>query len=87
MRVKVGKGSRVVIPVKVRRELGIDAGDQFVLRVDSGEMRLLSISDAIRRAQELVAQYVPKGESLVDSLLAERSAGSERGSNDRQLPA
>ena len=33
---------------------------------------------ALRRAQEIVAKYVPEGRSLVDELIAERRAEAAR---------
>lgn len=78
MRIRVAEGGRVVIPAEVRRELGLEIGDDLILQIENGELRLLTPREAVRRAQELVAQYVPRGESLVDVLIAERRAEYER---------
>jgi AbrB family looped-hinge helix DNA binding protein len=77
-RVRLCEGGRVVIPAEVRKELGLKVGDQLLLRVEDNEMRLFSVLEGIRRAQEIVRRYVPEGVSLADELIAERRAEAER---------
>jgi len=45
-----------------------------ILRLEDDEVRLITPSQAIRRAQSLVRHYVPAGRSLVEELIAERRA-------------
>jgi len=71
---KIAQGGRLVIPAKHRRALGLKTGDEVILRVIDGELRILSRTEAVRRAQELVRRHVRKGRSLVDELSAERRA-------------
>ncbi|HHQ47271.1 MAG TPA: AbrB/MazE/SpoVT family DNA-binding domain-containing protein [Acidobacteria bacterium] len=71
-RVHLGTGGRLVLPAMVRRELGLRPGDELVLVVEPGAIRLLTVAEAARRAQRLVAKYVDPGESLADQLVAER---------------
>jgi AbrB family looped-hinge helix DNA binding protein len=71
---KIAHGGRLVIPAKHRRALGLKTGDEVILRVVDGELRILSRTEAVRRAQELVKRHVRKGRSLVDELSAERRA-------------
>ncbi len=77
-RVKVAEGGRVVIPAEYRKRLGVRAGDHVILQLDDGEIRLYTVREAIRRAQEMVRRYVPEGVSLVDELIAERRAEAAR---------
>lgn len=70
--VRVGQGGRITIPVEFREELVIRAGDSLTLIMDDGEMRLVTVQRAVRRAQEIVRRYVPEGVSLSDELIAER---------------
>jgi len=72
VRTKVGENGRLVIPARIRRALHIDVGDTVVLRVENNELRVSSVREAVRRAQELVAKHVPEGVSLMDELIAER---------------
>ena len=75
---RIGAGGRLVIPAEIRRELGLEEGEPVVMRVVDGELRLWTLSEGIRRAQELASAYVSPGESVVDELLAERRAEVER---------
>ncbi len=70
---KLTNGNRVVIPAAIRKSLGLRVGDAVTLVMqDNGEVRLLTQTEAVRQAQQLVWQHVDKGRSLVDELLAER---------------
>ena len=72
MRVKVAEGGRIVIPAEYCQALGFHVGDDVILRLEDGEVRILTLQKAIQRAQELVRRYVPEGRSLADELIAER---------------
>ncbi len=69
---KIGPNGRIVIPAACRKALGVGPGDEVLMRLEDGELRLYTQAQAVRRAQELVRKHVPEGESLVDDLLAER---------------
>ncbi|HEY8885701.1 MAG TPA: AbrB/MazE/SpoVT family DNA-binding domain-containing protein [Chloroflexota bacterium] len=78
MRARIAAGGRIVIPAEYRRALGIQEGDEVILRLQDGEVRILSPQEAIKRAQDLVARYVAADRSLVDELIAERRRDAER---------
>lgn len=70
---KLTTGNRIVIPVAIRKSLGLHVGDAVTLVLqNNGEVRLLTQAEAVRQAQTLVRQNVPKERSLVEELLAER---------------
>lgn len=69
---KITEGGRVVIPAEHRRALGLEVGDEVVIHVVDGELRILTRAEAIRRAQSLVRSKVKKNRSLVDELTEER---------------
>jgi antitoxin PrlF len=69
---KLGEGGRLVIPAEYRRALGIEVGDELVLTLEEGALRVTTPREAIRRAQALVRSYVPEGRSLSDELIADR---------------
>ena len=77
-RVQIGAGGRLVIPADMRAIMGVSDSDILHARVVDGELRLISRQTALHRAQELVRQYVPKGVSLVDELIAERRTEARR---------
>jgi AbrB family looped-hinge helix DNA binding protein len=77
-RVRVSEGGRIVIPAEYRNALNMEVGDDVILCLADGEIRLFTPDEAIRRAQEMVRRYVPEGRSLSDELIAERRAEAAR---------
>lgn len=71
-RMRVNENGRVVIPASFRKALGINVGDEVVLRIEDDELRITTQQHRIHRAQRRARQYVKPGTSLVDELLAER---------------
>lgn len=77
-RIRVGPGGRITIPAEFREELAIQVGDYLTLIMDDGEIRLVTVQRAVRRAQEIVRRYVPEGVSLSDELIVERRREADR---------
>lgn len=77
IRTRIAEGGRVVIPAEYRRALGVEPGDEVVLSLEKGEVRIFTPRQAVRRAQLLVQRYVPKGRRLSEELIAERRAEAE----------
>lgn len=71
-RVKVVEGGKLVIPAAFRREMGIAPGDTVILELDEGELRVRSLSSAIRRVQERMRELNPEGRLLSEELIADR---------------
>jgi AbrB family looped-hinge helix DNA binding protein len=71
-RTRVNENGRVVIPAAFRKALGINVGDEIVLRIEDDELRITTLKRRLERAQRLVRKHVKPGSSLVDELLAER---------------
>ena len=67
IRGKVSAG-RVVLPAELRKEFGIEDGTDVIFSRTSHGIRITTLDDAIRQAQETVRRYVPEGVSLVDDL-------------------
>jgi AbrB family looped-hinge helix DNA binding protein len=78
VRKRLSEDGRVVIPASFRKSLGINAGDEVILRIEDGEMRIMTLKHRIERAQGSVRRYVKPGESLVDELIAERREAAKR---------
>jgi hypothetical protein len=60
------------IPADFRKSLGLEVGDEVVLALEEGSVRVVPPREAIRRAQALVRAHVPPGRSLSEELIAER---------------
>jgi AbrB family looped-hinge helix DNA binding protein len=71
-RQRVNENGRVVIPASFRKALGINIGDEVVLRMEDDELRITTLKRRVERAQRLVRKHVKRGTSLVDELIAER---------------
>ena len=77
-RVRVNENGRVVIPASFRQALGINPGDEVVLRVEDDELRITTMKHRIERAKRLIRRHIKPGKSLVDDLIAERRKAAKR---------
>jgi AbrB family looped-hinge helix DNA binding protein len=76
---RIAEGGRLVIPAEFRRSLGLEVGDEVILSLEEGAVRMLTPREVVRRAQRLVRSYVPAGRSLADELVEERRRESRSG--------
>ncbi len=68
---KVGPDGRVLVPVELRRQLGLDAGTPLVARIDDGRL-VLERSDALLARAKARFTEVRRVPSPVDELIADR---------------
>ena len=78
VRLRIDSEGRVALPRAIREALAVGEGHALIGSVEDGELRLLTIPAAVRRAQAIVRQYIPEGVSLVDDLLEDRRREAER---------
>jgi len=71
IKIRVGPGGRLVIPSQFRKELGINEGDSLIATLEDGELRLLALHQAVKRAQQTIRRY-SKGRSLAGELVQAR---------------
>ncbi|HEX8712412.1 MAG TPA: AbrB/MazE/SpoVT family DNA-binding domain-containing protein [Terracidiphilus sp.] len=85
-RMKLNENGRVVIPSEIRVALGIQAGDELVMRIEEDELRITTLKRRIEQAQNQVARYKKHGRSLVDELieLRRQAARHERESGNHE---
>jgi AbrB family looped-hinge helix DNA binding protein len=69
---QINKSGRLILPAKMRKALEIQPGDELVIRIEGGSIRIIPLQQAIKMAQKSVRKYVPEGVSLVEELLTER---------------
>ena len=60
-RLRVNENGRVVIPASFRKALGINVGDEIVLRIEDDELRITTQKRRVERAQRLVRKHVKPG--------------------------
>ena len=69
---KMSKGGRIVIPAPVRRQLGIQEGDEIVMILNGRELLVMSRAEALNRARQIVRSKVDPGRLLSQELVDER---------------
>lgn len=67
-----------MIPVELRRELGIEAGDEVLLRLDEEGLHVSTPAQALARAQAFVNGLRLEGRNLAAELVAERRREAAR---------
>lgn len=77
-RTKIRAGGRVVIPAPCRAALGLKPGDDLLIDLEDGELRLITPARALQRIQAIVRRYVPKGVLLSEELIRERREEAAR---------
>jgi AbrB family looped-hinge helix DNA binding protein len=75
---KIDRAGRILVPLKLRRELGLTENTDLILRVENGELRMHTREEAIRRARARLKRLKKPGESVVDEFLAERREAARR---------
>jgi bifunctional DNA-binding transcriptional regulator/antitoxin component of YhaV-PrlF toxin-antitoxin module len=68
----------VVIPARVRKDLGVESGGEILLERQKDGYRLTTRRQRIKEAQETIRRYIKPGVSLVDELIAERREAAKR---------
>ncbi|HEU0216269.1 MAG TPA: AbrB/MazE/SpoVT family DNA-binding domain-containing protein [Stellaceae bacterium] len=78
-KVKINEQGRIVIPAECRAAAELKPGDELLIEATAkGELCLRTKEQALKRAQEIVAPYLPKGRDLVQELIDERRAEAAR---------
>jgi AbrB family looped-hinge helix DNA binding protein len=55
-RTDICKGGRIVLPAKIRKVLEIQAGDELVMQLENGSIRIIPLRQAVNLAQKAVRQ-------------------------------
>jgi AbrB family looped-hinge helix DNA binding protein len=82
---RLEKSGRILIPVAVRRQLGLSEGSQVIVKVEeSGALQVSSRSQAVAKVREEIRKYIPAGQDLAEELIRDRRAEVER--EDEKAP-
>ena len=76
---RLEKSGRILIPVAVRRQLGLSEGSQVLVKVEEpGALQVTSRSHALAKVREEIRKYIPAGQDLAGELIRDRRAEVER---------
>lgn len=75
----LNENGRIVIPAALRAALGIQAGDELVMRIEDEELRITTLKRRIERAQNRIRKYVKPGTRLSEELIAARREEARHG--------
>lgn len=73
--VKLGKQGRLVVPASLRKELGLELGDELVARAENGRLIFEPKAKVVARLRK---RFKGIAGSLADELLAERREEARR---------
>jgi AbrB family looped-hinge helix DNA binding protein len=79
--VRLGPQGRLVVPVELRRELGLEEGTELAIRSDGRRLILEPRTEVLRRLRRRFAN-LPDEVSLADELVAERRVEAHRESGE-----
>jgi len=65
-------GGRIVVPAGFRRALGVGAGQELVMSLDDGFVRLQTIDAALEQVRAIARRRRRNDASVVDEFIAER---------------
>ncbi len=78
VRVTIGSGGRINLPARQRKVLDLRKGDEVVVGVENGGLRIESRDVAISRVQQKVRRRLGEGRSLSKELIAGRREEARR---------
>jgi len=75
IRSRITDAGRVVIPAELRREYGLAEGQEVVFWRGRSGLELLSLPEALKRAQDAIRKYIPGDElDLTEELISARKS-------------
>lgn len=75
---KVDQVGRVVIPVELRKQLDIHAGDEVIVEADERGIHIYTRLQALREAQDYFCSLAPTNFIMSEELIRERREEAER---------
>lgn len=77
VKTKVTQGGRIVIPAEMRKQLGIEIGEDINLTLENDSLKISTQKFALRRIREAVKLFGTSDYSIVDELIADRRKEAE----------
>ncbi len=73
--VRIGESGRLVIPAELRHQLGLNAGDRLVARIEEGRLVFEKAETIKQRLKQRFAHL--KGKGVIGDLIADRQAAAQ----------
>ena len=77
VKTKVTQGGRIVIPAEMRKQLGIEIGEDVNLSLEDDWVKISTRKLALQRIRKNIETVVNEGVSVVDELIADRRKEAE----------
>jgi AbrB family looped-hinge helix DNA binding protein len=74
---KIREGGRLIIPASYRKALNLHTGDELIMQLEEGEIRIFPQSQAIQRIRTAFRKNITKKISYTDDFIAFRKKDSE----------
>lgn len=75
---KVDQAGRILVPASHRRLLHLTPGQDIILQIEGGELRVRSFKESAKHARDLVKKYNPDNLDLVELLFQARKEDQSR---------
>lgn len=76
--IRAGEQGRLVLPVKLRKQIGLEDGDHIMVTIESdNSVRLVNLRHQVERCQGIFKDVFPDG-SLAEELIQDRRAEAQR---------
>jgi hypothetical protein len=82
VRLAIGQDGTVQMPAAVLEALGLKPGGIAIGELRADRLTVLSVSESIRRVQQMVRELIPGNHSLVDELIEDRRREAAAEEND-----
>jgi len=69
----IGENGRIIIPAKIRKQANLSVGQEVVMNVENGELKIFPYKAVLKNIQETLKSYTKDKGSLVDLLFELRS--------------
>lgn len=84
--IKVGANGRMILPLKVRKALGVTGEGVVVVSMDGNDVKLSSIRESMAHAQKLYRDNVKVDETTEDFLKERRAETAHEEAEDGVVP-
>lgn len=69
---EINKDGRILIPSPFRKALNLKEGERVLILLQEGEIRVVPLREAVKKAQGLFGSVIPEGANLSEELIQER---------------